>query len=63
MIEPSKDYETLITRNRNVASIKACLSMDSYPSVAEFMSYGAIGGIKGISNKKICIRRCISLLI
>jgi hypothetical protein len=59
MIEPSKDYETLLTRNRKVTSIKACLSMDGYPSIVEFMSYGAIGGIKGKSHEKAFIRRCV----
>ena len=47
LIEPSKDYATLLKRNRNVTSINACLSKDDSPHVVEFQSYGAIGGIKG----------------
>ena len=48
MIEPSNNYDILLTRNRKVTPIKACLSLDGYPSVVEFMSYKGIGGIKGI---------------
>ena len=47
LIEPSKDYATLLTRNRKITSINACLSKDRSPHVVEFQSYGAIGGIKG----------------
>ena len=47
LIEPSKDYKTLLTRNRKVFSINACLSKESSPSVVEFLNHGAIGGIKG----------------
>ena len=47
LIEPSKDYQTLLTRNRKVFSINACLSKESSPSVVEFLNHGAIGGIKG----------------
>lgn len=47
LVEPSKDYATLLTRNRKVTSINACLSKDGSPHVVEFQSYGAIGGIKG----------------
>ena len=52
MIEPSNNYEALLTRNRKVTSIKACLSLDRYPSVVEFMSYKGVGGIKGIRYEK-----------
>ena len=47
LIEPSRDYKTLLTRNRKVFSINACLSKESSASVVEFLNHGAIGGIKG----------------
>ena len=63
LIEPSKDYATLLTRNRKITSINACLSKDSSPHVVEFQSYGAIGGIKGEIHYLICYMHLLILLL
>ena len=47
LIEPSLEYATLIKRNRKVTSVNACLATKNVPHVVEFLSYKAIGGIKG----------------
>lgn len=47
LIEPSLDYSKMLTRNRKVTSVNACLATKNVPHVVEFLSYNAIGGIKG----------------
>ena len=47
LIEPSLNYSTLRRRNRKVYSVNACLATKNTPHLVEFLSYGAIGGVKG----------------
>ena len=52
LIEPSLDYNKLMTKHRKVYSINSCLSRRNTSETVEFLSHKAIGGIKGNINSK-----------
>jgi hypothetical protein len=47
LIEPSRDYERLIKKNRKAKSLNVCLGTKSVPHVVDFYNYDMVGGIKG----------------
>ena len=58
LIEPSRDYDTLIKKNRKVNSLNVCLATKKHPHMVQFYNYDMIGGIKGKYREK-----CLSLRI
>ena len=50
LIEPSLDYNKLLTKHRKAYSINSCLSRRNTSETVEFLSHKAIGGIKGNTN-------------
>ena len=47
LIEPSRDYERLIEKNRKAKSLNVCLATKTVPHVVDFYNYDMVGGIKG----------------
>ena len=47
LIEPSLDYNELLTKHRKAYSINSCLSRRNTSETVEFLSHKGIGGIKG----------------
>ena len=52
LIEPSYDYEKLLTKNRKAKSLNVCLATKTVPHEVEFMNYDMLGGIKGNHYQK-----------
>jgi hypothetical protein len=52
LIEPSRDYERLMKKNRKAKSLNVCLATKTVPHVVDFYNYDMIGGIKGALKLK-----------
>ena len=58
LIEPSKDYQHLIDKNRKARSLNVCLATKTVPHEVEFYNYDMVGGIKGSKQVSIHLTKC-----